>query len=63
MLYSFAPLEADRLKAIQALEKEVGAPLVAMTAIDAKPVDMDAEKLAKIKELEDQLGVVLVAVQ
>ncbi|WP_420549701.1 hypothetical protein [Curvivirga sp.] len=63
MLYSFAPLEADRLKAIQALEKEVGAPLVAMSAIKAEPVDMDEDKLAKIKKLEDELGVVLVAVQ
>ncbi|MTI10300.1 hypothetical protein [Curvivirga aplysinae] len=63
MLYSFAPLEADRLKAIQALEKEVGAPLVAMSAIKAEPVDMDEEKIAKIKKLEEELGVVLVAVQ
>lgn len=62
MLYSFAPLDADPLKAIQSLEKEIGSPLVAMSAIKADPSDMDASKLEKIKKLEDELGVVLLAV-
>lgn len=62
MLYSLAPLDVNPLKAIQSLEKEIGAPLVAMSAIKAEPIDMDAAKLEKIKKLEDELGIVLLAV-
>ena len=63
MIYSFAPLEPERLKAVQSLEKELGTPLVAMSAIEANPVNVDAEKLSKIKKLEEELGIVLLAVQ
>lgn len=64
MLYSFANLNADNLQDIQGLEKEIGAPLVAMAQVqgtDAASISED--QVTKIRELEKRLGVVLLAVQ
>ena len=63
MLYSFATLEQDKLKAIQALEKEIGTPVVALESIDAAAVKLGNERLKKLRNLEQELGVVLVAVK
>lgn len=63
MLYSLATLEQEKLKAIQALEKEIGSPVVALESIDADAVKLGDDRLKKLRNLEQELGVVLVAVK
>ncbi|WP_136441188.1 hypothetical protein [Pacificoceanicola onchidii] len=63
MLYPVANLDGDKLKALQDLEAEIGAPVVALSAIEAHTAKLSGEKLQKLKTLEDELDVVLVAVQ
>ena len=63
MLYSLAKLEQDKLEAIQALEKEIGTPIVALESIDADAVKLGEDRLKKLRHLEQELGVVLVAVR
>jgi len=62
MLYSLSNIPDDKLSAVQAIEREIGQPLLAFTEVKAQPARLDREKLAKIRELEEDLGVVLVAV-
>lgn len=62
MLYSLSNIPEDKLSAVQAIEQEIGQPLLAFTEVKAQPARLDRDKLAKIRELEDDLGVVLVAV-
>ncbi|SLN24758.1 hypothetical protein ROA7450_01006 [Roseovarius albus] len=63
MLYPIASLEADKLDAIQSLEKEIGSPVVALASVDADSVSLSKDKLEKLQALEDELDVVLVAVK
>lgn len=63
MLYPLASLEAEKLNAIQDLEKSIGAPIVALAEIDAQSAELPQDKLQKLKALEEELGVVLVAVR
>lgn len=62
MLYACTTIDRDRLSQVQALEQELGTPLLALTPIDADPAPVEGQALAKIRELEEELGVVLVAV-
>ena len=62
MVYTLANVADDKLGAIQELEREIGAPLLAMSQVDVEPARLDREKLARIQSLEQELGVVLVAV-
>ncbi len=62
MLYSYASIDSDKLTALRSLEKEIGAPLIAMQAVDVAPAQVGGDALERIKELEEELGVVLVAV-
>ena len=62
MVYTLANVEDEKLNAIQALEQEIGAPLLAMSQVDVEPARLDREKLSRIQSLEKELGVVLVAV-
>jgi hypothetical protein len=56
-------LGSEDLKAIMALEKELGTPLLAFSCrTELKPADVSGEQLAKIKALEGKLGLSLVAV-
>ena len=55
--------DADKLAEIQAIEAEIGQPLLAFTEVKAEPARLDRDKLAKIRALEENLGVVLVAVK
>ena len=63
MVYTLASVAEDILSAIQTLEKEIGAPLIAMSELPVAPARLDREKLARIEALEKELGVVLVAVK
>ncbi|MDP5219296.1 hypothetical protein Q5Y75_18905 [Ruegeria sp. 2205SS24-7] len=63
MLYPLATLEADKLNAIQNLEKEIGSPVVALAGIDANTANLTDDKLKKLQDLENELDVVLVAVR
>lgn len=63
MLYPLALLEAEKLNAIQDLEKSIGGPIVALAEIDAQSAELPQDKLQKLKALEEELGVVLVAVR
>ncbi|MES0826371.1 hypothetical protein [Ruegeria sp. SCP11] len=63
MLYPIATLEADKLDAVRALEKEIGSPVVALAAVDTDSATLPKEDLQKLQALEDELNVVLVAVR
>lgn len=63
MLYPIASLEDDKLSAIHDLEKEIGGPVVALTALETDTAHLAKEKLAKLQQLEKELGVVLVAMR
>lgn len=63
MLYPIAELEADKLNAVRELEKEIGSPVVALTAVETDTVTLPKEQLEKLQALEDKLNVVLVAVR
>ncbi|MCG8356184.1 MAG: hypothetical protein MI920_11470 [Kiloniellales bacterium] len=62
MLYACTTIGQDQLSAVQALEKEIGKPLLALSPIEADPAPVGEQDLAKIRALEDKLGMVLVAV-
>ena len=63
MLYSLSNIPADKLAEIQAIEAEIGQPLLAFSEVRAEPARLDREKIDRIQRLEDELGVVLVAVK
>lgn len=63
MLYPIATLEAEKLKAVQDLENEIGSPVVALSAVDASSAVLSKDQLQKLQSLEDELDVVLVAVR
>lgn len=63
MLYSLSNIPEDKLAAIQAVEAEIGQPLLAFTEVKAEPARLDRDKLAKIRAIEEDLGIVLVAVK
>ena len=63
MLYPIATLEAEKLEAVRKLEREIGSPVVALSAIDADTASLPKDKLEKLQALEDDLEVVLVAVR
>jgi hypothetical protein len=57
-------LGSDDLAAINALESELGTPLLAFSCrADLKPAAVSADQLAKIQALEGKLGLSLVAVK
>ncbi|MBB6469404.1 hypothetical protein HNQ96_005294 [Aminobacter lissarensis] len=62
MLYTMSRLDADTLKAVQTLEKEIGSPLIAISGIDVANASLSDDKVRKVRDLEHDLGVVLVAV-
>ncbi|CUI00663.1 hypothetical protein PNH50_09720 [Leisingera aquaemixtae] len=63
MLYPLATLEAEKLHAIQDLEKDIGSPVVALAEVEADTAALPEDQLKKLQELEQELGVVLVAVR
>lgn len=63
MLYPLASLEAEKLTAIQALETDIGGPIVALAGLDARTAELPEGQLKKLQELEEELGIVLVAVR
>ncbi|MDJ0686041.1 MAG: hypothetical protein QNJ84_15200 [Alphaproteobacteria bacterium] len=62
MVYTLASVEEEKLSEIRTLEREIGAPLIAMSELAVQPARLDRDKLARIEALEKKLGVVLVAV-
>ncbi len=62
MLYSLSTIPDEKLAEIQAIEAEIGQPLLAFSEVKAAPARLDRDKLARIQQLEQDLGVVLVAV-
>ncbi|RVU38853.1 hypothetical protein EOI86_06195 [Hwanghaeella grinnelliae] len=62
MVFTLATIPDEKLAALQSLEAEIGAPLLAMAQVDVAPARLDRERLARIEKLEKELGVVLVAV-
>jgi hypothetical protein len=57
-------LGSEDLQAINALESELGTPLLAFSCrADLKPADITNDQLAMIKTLESKLGLSLVAVR
>jgi hypothetical protein len=57
-------LESEDLQAINALESELGIPLLAFSCrADLKPAEVTADQLSKIQALESKLGLSLVAVK
>ncbi|CUH80463.1 hypothetical protein TRM7557_02909 [Tritonibacter multivorans] len=63
MLYPIASLDADKISAIQALEKELGSPIVALSEVDTDNAELSEEKLKKLQKLEEELDLVLLAVR
>ncbi len=63
MLYPLATLETATLDAIQALEKDLGTPVVALAGVEAETCKLKQEQLARLQKLEAELGVVLVALR
>lgn len=63
MLYPLAALEAEKLNAIQTLEKSIGSPILALAEVDAQNADLPQDQLQMLKDLEEELGIVLVAVR
>ena len=63
MLYPIATLEADKLEAVRKLEREIGSPVVALSAVEADTASLPQDKLDQLKALEEDLDVVLVAVR
>lgn len=62
MLYSLSNIPADKLAEIQAIEAEIGQPVLAFSPVKTEPAQLDDAKIQKIQQLEKDLGVVLVAV-
>ena len=52
----------ESIKAINALEKDLGKTLLAFQCHDLKPSELSAQELEKIRKIETELGVALVAV-
>ncbi len=52
----------EELKAIEALEQEVGNTLLAFSCHPVDPAPISTDQLAKIQELEKKLNISLVAV-
>ncbi|MCJ8333522.1 MAG: hypothetical protein MJH10_04630 [Epibacterium sp.] len=63
MLYPIASLDAEEISAIQALEKELGSPIVALSEVDAGNANLSDENLKKLQRLEEELDLVLLAVR
>ena len=55
-----APLDDNGLKALQALEKDLGLTMVAVKQ-DPQPAQLTEEQLAKLKNVEDQTGTTIIA--
>ncbi len=62
MLYSYAMVTMDQLKAIQKLENELGKTLVAFQGQEIDVTELTPNELDRIKEEEEKLGLSLVAV-
>ena len=62
MLYSYAMLTVDQLKAIQKLEEELGKTLVAFQGQDIDISELAPEELKRIEDEEKKLGLSLVSV-
>ncbi len=62
-MFTCSTLDAPSLRAVQRLDSEIGAPVVALTEIPSLPADLDSDALAKIEALEKELDLVLVAVK
>jgi hypothetical protein len=57
-------LTSEDLQAINALESELGTPLLAFSCrTDINPADLTTEQLAKVQALENKMGLSLVAVR
>ena len=52
----------DTIKAINALEEDLGKTLLAFQCHDLKPSELSEQELEKIRKIENELGVSLVAV-
>lgn len=63
MLYPIASLDAEKISAIQALEKELGSPIVALSEVDSGNAELSDDKLKKLQQLEKELDLVLLAVR
>lgn len=63
MLCSLSHLDENAVKSIQALESEIGKPLLSFSCQDIKPAQVDDSVPAKIQKLESELSVSLVAVE
>lgn len=63
MLCSYSNLNNDALNSIQALEKEIGKPLLSFSCQDVKSAILDQDALDKIQALEKDLSISLVAVE
>ena len=63
MLCSLSNLNEQDLEQIQALESELGRPLLAFSCHEAKPAILDDAALKKIQEMEKKIGFALVAVE
>ena len=61
MFCNASTLDKGALDAIQALEQEIGRPIVAYTCTNPEPCELSREALLKLKTLEDKLSITLVA--
>ncbi|MEQ8708659.1 MAG: hypothetical protein RIC36_06675 [Rhodospirillales bacterium] len=62
MYYSFAEIDQENLDALQALERDIGKPLVALREVQLKPAQLARGDINRLRELEERMGVVLLAV-
>lgn len=62
MIFSFALLTADQLRAVQALERELGTTIVAFQSQEATMSRLSTEALSRLQEEERRTGLTLVAV-
>lgn len=63
MLCSYPKLETEKIEKIQALEKEIGKTMIAVSYQAVSPSALTDEQISKIKELEESTGMVLIAVE
>ena len=62
MLYSYAWLTVDQLKAVRRLEEELGRTVVAFQGQNIETCSLTPEQLERLQQEEESLGLVLVAV-
>jgi len=63
MICSYAELDGEKLKALQALEKKLGKTVLAFSCSDVRADSLSDAELSELGNLEKRLGLALLAVK